>query len=36
MNNKKIMEIIENKEATLDNKYNNYNSNIVFMVSIKL
>ena len=35
MENKKIMEIIENKGATLDKNYNNFNSNNGFMVSIK-
>jgi hypothetical protein len=35
MNNKKIIEIIENKGATLDYNYNNFSSNVGFMVSIK-
>ena len=35
MNNKKIMEILENKGATLDKNYNNFNSDKGFMVSIK-
>ena len=35
MENKKIIEIIENKGATLDYNYNNFNSDKGFMVSIK-
>lgn len=35
MNNKKIMEIIENEGATLDYNYNNFKSDKGFMVSIK-
>lgn len=35
MENKKIMEIIENKGATLDKNLNNFNSDNGFMVSIK-
>ena len=35
MKNNKIMEIIENKGATLDKDYNNFKSDIGFMVSIK-
>lgn len=35
MENKKIMEIIENKGATLDYNLNNFNSDNGFMVSIK-
>lgn len=35
MENKKIMEIIENKGATLDYNLNNFNSDKGFMVSIK-
>lgn len=35
MENKKIMEIIENKGATLDKNYNNFSSSEGFMVSIK-
>lgn len=35
MENKKIIEIIENKGATLDKNYNNFNSDKGFMVSIK-
>lgn len=35
MNDKKIMEILENKGATLDKNYNNFNSDNGFMVSIK-
>ncbi len=35
MKNEKIIEIIENKGATLDQNYNNFNSNKGFMVSIK-
>lgn len=35
MNNEKIIEIIENKGATLDQNYNNFNSDKGFMVSIK-
>lgn len=35
MKNEKIMEIIENKGATLDSNYNNFKSDRGFMVSIK-
>ena len=35
MKNNKIMEIIENKGATLDKDYNNFNSSVGFMVSVK-
>lgn len=35
MENKKIMEIIENKGATLDKEYNDFDSNKGYMVSIK-
>lgn len=35
MNNKKIIEIIENKGATLDKDYNNFASDNGFMVSLK-
>lgn len=35
MKNEKIIEIIENKGATLDQNYNNFNSDKGFMVSIK-
>lgn len=35
MNDKKIMEILENKGATLDKHYNNFTSNRGFMVSLK-
>ena len=35
MKNEKIIEIIENKGATLDSNYNNFNSDRGFMVSIK-
>lgn len=35
MENKKIMEILENKGATLDKNLNNFNSDNGFMVSIK-
>ena len=35
MEDKRIMEIIENKGATLDYNYNNFKSNRGFMVSIK-
>ena len=35
MDNKKIMEIIENKGATLDYNYNSFSSNNGFMVSVK-
>lgn len=35
MNNKKIMEILENKGATLDKDYNNFTSDRGFMVSLK-
>lgn len=35
MKNEKIMEILENKGATLDQNYNNFNSDKGFMVSIK-
>ena len=35
MNNKKIIEIIENKGATLDKNYNNFSSNRGYMVSIQ-
>lgn len=35
MNNKKIIEIIENKGATLDKNYNNFTSDRGFMVSLK-
>lgn len=35
MNNKKIIEIIENKGATLDKDYNNFSSNNGFMVSLQ-
>ena len=35
MNNKKIMEIIENKGATLDGNYNDFKSDVGYMVSIK-
>ena len=35
MENKRIMEIIENKGATLDSNYNNFKSENGFMVSIK-
>lgn len=35
MESNKIMEIIENKGATLDQNYNNFNSDKGFMVSIK-
>ena len=35
MNNKKIIEIIENKGATLDKDYNNFENNRGFMVSLK-
>lgn len=35
MDNKKIIEIIENKGATLDYNYNNFKSDIGFMVSLK-
>lgn len=35
MENNKIMEIIKNGGATLDCNYNNFNSNIGYMVSIK-
>lgn len=35
MNNKKIIEIIENKGATLDKNYNNFISDNGFMVSLK-
>ena len=35
MDNKKIMEIIKNEGATLDYNYNNFSSNVGFMVSLK-
>ena len=35
MENNKIMEIIENKGATLDYNYNNFKSDRGFMVSLK-
>ena len=35
MEDKRIMEIIENKGATLDCNYNNFSSNVGFMVSLK-
>ena len=35
MKNNKIMEIIKNEGATLDYNYNNFSSNVGFMVSIK-
>lgn len=35
MKNEKIIEIIENKGATLDSNYNNFNSDKGFMVSLK-
>ena len=35
MDNKKIMEIIKNEGATLDYNYNNFKSDIGFMVSLK-
>ena len=35
MENNKIMEIIENKGATLDYDYNNFSSSKGYMVSIK-
>ena len=35
MKNNKIIEIIENKGATLDKDYNNFSSSVGFMVSIK-
>lgn len=35
MNNKKIIEILENKGATLDNNYNDFTSDKGFMVSLK-
>lgn len=35
MKNERIIEIIENRGATLDSNYNNFNSNEGFMVSIK-
>ena len=35
MENKKIMEIIENKGATLDKDYNNFSSSVGYMVSIQ-
>lgn len=35
MKNEKIIEIIENKGATLDKDYNNFSSSVGYMVSIK-
>lgn len=35
MKNEKIIEIIENKGATLDKEYNNFSSSVGYMVSIK-